>query len=176
MKTQQVLQKPGVPTDLPILVRSLKERKVSNTYILTASAFITGALVPFQLAFNAQLGGVTKSPYTAGLIIFLIGAAAMAIAVVLTRQPLPSIQEFARAPATIWLGGLIATLYILAIVILTPKLGVGTTATLVITGQVLMALVLDHFGAFGNPLHQMNWHRFVGAALMVAGVVAIQSN
>lgn len=38
---------------------------MSNTVFFVAAAFVTGALVPFQVAFNAQLGAVTKSPFTA---------------------------------------------------------------------------------------------------------------
>lgn len=149
---------------------------MSHTNLLIGAAFLTGAMVPFQLAFNAQLGMVTKSPYTAGLIIFLIGAVAMTIAVVTLRHPFPNLGELMKAPPTIWLGGMIATFYILAVVIVTPKLGVGTTAVLIISGQVLMALLLDHLGAFGSPVHELNWPRIIGALLIIVGVVSIRTN
>lgn len=37
------------------------------------AALVTGALVPLQLAFNVQLGGVTRNAFTASLIVFLVG-------------------------------------------------------------------------------------------------------
>lgn len=148
---------------------------MNSTHFMTA-ALITGALVPFQLAFNAQLGAVTKSPYSAGLIVFLVGAATLGVTVVLLRQTLPSIADLVQAPPTIWLGGIIAVLYILAIIVVTPKLGIGTTAVLVIAGQLMTALVLDHFGAFGNALHTINWPRAAGALMVVFGVYLIRAN
>lgn len=149
---------------------------MSNSSVMLIAALITGALIPFQLAFNAQLGGVTKSPYTAGLIIFIVGTIALGAMVVTFRQPLPSAHALMSAPPTIWFGGLIATFYILAIVIVTPKLGIGTTAVLIIAGQILMALVLDHLGAFGNPQVSFNIWRLVGAVLVVSGVALIKTN
>lgn len=140
------------------------------------AALITGALVPIQLAFNAQLGGVTKDPFTAGFLIFLIGTLALATIIVITRPALPTIDDLTTAPRTVWLGGLIATAYIVAIVIVTPKLGVGLTTALIIVGQLCTALALDHIGAFGTPQIDFNLWRLAGAALMIGGVVLIKAN
>ena len=145
-----------------------------NQSVLMAAAFGTGVLVPLQLAFNAQLGQVTKNAYTASLIVFLIGAAVLALVVLATRPALPSPAELAGAPKTVWLGGVIATIYILAVVWVTPRLGVAETAVLIIAGQLLMAVALDHFGAFNMPQIPITWLRALGACLVVAGVLAIR--
>lgn len=147
-----------------------------NNSILIGSAFVTGALVPLQLAFNAQLGGVTKSPFTAGLIVFIVGTAAVAAIVIALRPPLPAIGDLVNAPKTIWLGGLIAAFYILAIVVLTPRLGVGLTTALILAGQLFTAMLLDHLGAFGNPQHSLNLWRIGGMLMMVSGVAAIKTH
>ncbi len=146
-----------------------------NTHYFIAAALTVGALIPFQLVFNAQLGTFTKSPYTAALIIFLVGAAVLGFITLFVRQPMPVLIEFIKAPPTMWLGGVIAVLYILAVVIITPKLGVGTTAVMIIAGQILMALLLDHFGAFGNPINAINWYRVVGAVFVISGVYLIRT-
>lgn len=139
------------------------------------AAFATGALVPLQLVFNGQLGGVTRNAFTASLIVFLIGACVLATMVVVMRPPLPTFGNLMEAPKTVWLGGLIATAYIVAIVVITPKLGVGLTTGLILIGQLCMALALDHFGAFGNPQQTLSIGRAVGLSLMIAGVVTIKS-
>ncbi len=51
---------------------------MNNTFFIS-TAFITGSLIPLQLVFNAQLGAITKSPYSAALIVFVIGLLAMAL-------------------------------------------------------------------------------------------------
>jgi transporter family-2 protein len=142
---------------------------------LILAAFATGALVPLQLVFNGQLGGVTRNAFTASLIVFLIGALVLAATVLLTRPTLPSLGTLIAAPGTVWLGGLIATAYIVAIVIITPRLGVGLTTGLILVGQLCMALALDHFGAFGNPQQTLGLGRAAGLSLMIAGVVLIKS-
>ena len=141
---------------------------------LMLAAFVTGALVPLQLAFNGQLGGVTRNAFTASLIVFLIGSAVLTLIVLVTRPALPSAGTLASAPPTVWLGGAIATVYIVAIVVLTPRLGVGLTTALILVGQIVTALALDHFGAFGNPQHTLDLGRIIGLALMVGGIVLIK--
>lgn len=116
-----------------------------------------------------------KSPYTAGLVIFVVGAFAMLIMIAVLKQPLPAVNAMFNAPLTAWLGGVLASLYILAVVSVTPKLGVGTTAVLVISGQILVALVLEHFGAFKSSQHTFSWSRAVGAILVIAGVITIRT-
>ncbi|MEL6801154.1 MAG: DMT family transporter [Pseudomonadota bacterium] len=144
-------------------------------WVLILAAFATGAMVPLQLVFNGQLGGVTRNAFTASLIVFLIGALVLLALVAIMRPPLPTLAELRAAPRTVWLGGLIATGYIVAIVVITPRLGVGLTTALILVGQLCMALALDHFGAFGNPQQTLGLGRAVGLAMMIAGVVTIKS-
>jgi bacterial/archaeal transporter family-2 protein len=44
----------------------------------------------------------------------------------------------------------------------------------VIAGQVLAAVTLDHFGAFGLTPHPIGAARLAGAVLLIAGVVLIR--
>ena len=142
---------------------------------LLLAALATGALVPLQLAFNGQLGGVTRNAFTASLIVFLIGAAVLLAIVIATRPTWPTAAELLAAPRTIWIGGLIATVYIVAIVVLTPRLGVGLTTGLILIGQITTALILDHFGLFGNPQQSLDGARAGGLALMIAGIFFIKA-
>lgn len=148
---------------------------MSNAIFLLA-ALLTGALVPLQLAFNGQLGGVTKNAFTASLIVFLTGALVLVVIVAAMRPTIPTFADLTSAPKTVWLGGVIATFYIVAIVVLTPRLGVGTTTMLILVGQLCMAVILDHFGAFGTQQANINPWRVVGLGLMIAGVVTIKTH
>jgi len=144
-------------------------------WALITAAFATGALVPLQLVFNGQLGAVTRNAFTASLIVFLIGSLVLTAIVLVMRPTFPSLEALMAAPKTVWFGGLIATGYIVAIVIVTPRLGVGLTTSLILIGQLCMALALDHFGAFGNPQHSLGLGRAVGLSLMIVGVITIKS-
>lgn len=139
------------------------------------AAFATGAFVPLQLVFNGQLGGVTRNAFTASLIVFFTGFLVLAVIIAVMRPNMPILSELASAPKTVWLGGVIATGYIVAIVIITPRLGVGLTTGLILVGQLCMALALDHIGAFGTPQHSLGIGRAVGLSLMIAGIVTIKA-
>jgi bacterial/archaeal transporter family-2 protein len=147
-----------------------------NSMTFIVAALVTGALVPVQVALNAQLGGVTRSPFTSGLIIFAIGALALALVCAALRPAWPSPRELLEAPRTVWFGGLIAALYVVAIVTITPKLGVGLTTGLILVGQLATAITIDHFGAFGAVQQPVNLWRLAGLALMVGGVALVKSH
>jgi bacterial/archaeal transporter family-2 protein len=140
---------------------------------LMAFALVAGALVPLQLAFNGQLGGVTKNVFTASLVVFLVGTVALSAILLLMRPQLPTWEQLSVAPKTIWLGGLIATFYIIAVVTITPRLGVGSTVSLILIGQLCAGLLLDHLGAFNNPQHSFTLLRAVGLSMMIGGIVLI---
>ena len=142
--------------------------------LFTIAAFVTGAIIPLQLAFNAQLGQVTRSPYSAGLIVFILGTFVFLILIAVDRTSLPRIDQLTAAPITIWFGGILAAIYIFAIVTLTPRLGVGTITMLILAGQIFMALLIDHFGAFGSPQHMISFQRVGGAILVLVGAVLVR--
>ena len=146
---------------------------MQSVYLILA--VLTGALVPLQLAFNGQLGVALKGPFMASFFVFLTGLLATGLVILATRTSWPDMGDIRAVPATAWLGGLIATIYILAIVYLVPKLGVGTSAVLIIAGQLVTALVLDHLGAFGTQQVPLSVWRLAGAGLVVAGAVLVRS-
>ncbi|RVT81740.1 DMT family transporter [Rhodobacteraceae bacterium CCMM004] len=137
--------------------------------LLAILALITGALIPFQLAFNGQLGTALRSVYLGAFFVFLVGLVALFAILIVQRSAWPSSTELAAVPWTAWAGGLIATAYIVAVVFLVPRLGVGTTAVLVIAGQLVAAMILDHIGAFGAAVNPLTTPRLGGALLVLAG-------
>ncbi|WP_124728093.1 DMT family transporter [Staphylospora marina] len=144
-------------------------------WLLILFALIAGIVLPFQFSVNAQLRNAVGSPLSASAISFLTGTMVLVLAVVLTRQPVrltPALQ----APSWIWTGGLLGAFYVFATVILIPKLGAGTTVALVLTGQVIASLFIDHFGLLQVPVHSLTPGRLVGALLIIAGVILVQKS
>jgi len=145
-----------------------------NATTLTLLALATGALVPLQLAFNGQLGTALRSPYLGALGVFVVGVATLIALLVVLRSPLPSVDMLRNVPFTAWAGGLIATGYIVAVVFLVPRLGVGTTAVSIIAGQLIAAMLLDHFGLFGAIQASVTWGKALGAGLVLAGAALVK--
>ncbi|HUH33137.1 MAG TPA: DMT family transporter [Daejeonella sp.] len=49
-------------------------------------------------------------------------------------------------------------------------------AALIVAGQILFALFLDHYGLLGFIQCSVNWMRMAGAILLIAGVFLILKN
>ena len=118
-----------------------------TTLLLWMLAFVSGALIPVQAASNAALSKVIHGnvPFAA-MTLFLVAAAATALAVTAMGQGVPALADLKAAPWWSYSGGVIVAFYVFTITFLSPRLGVGTAISLIVAGQVFSALAIDHFG------------------------------
>jgi transporter family-2 protein len=137
-------------------------------------ALAAGVLLPVQAGLNAQLRTALGSPIAAAFVSFLVGTAALAAATLLFRVSFPVTRAWGVTHPIQWSGGVIGAVYVLAAVVLAPKLGAGTLVAAVVAGQMITSLALDHYGLIGFPIHSLSPVRLAGAALVIAGVVLIQ--
>ena len=143
---------------------------MSATVLLWAMAVVSGALIPVQAASNAALSRVIGGnvPFAA-LTLFVVSALAAGTAVLVSGRGLPDVALLKEAPWWSYSGGLIVAFYVFTITFLSPRLGVGTAIALVVTGQVLSALTIDHFGLMRSLVFTLTPARVIGAALMILG-------
>jgi transporter family-2 protein len=142
--------------------------------LLLLLALAAGVLLPVQAGVNAQLRSVVGSPLTAALVSFLVGTAGLGTAAVIFRAPTTLRAAWAVAPWWLWVGGLIGALYVVATIVLAPRLGAATLVAAVVAGQMIASLLLDHYGLLGFPTHPLNGLRVLGAALVIVGVILVQ--
>ena len=128
-----------------------------------ALAVIVGALIPVQAATNAAMSRAIGSVAITSLALFAVGFVVVAAWAIVIRVPLPSLEALRRVPAYGWLGGFIVASYVIAITFLAPRLGVGNAIRLVVTGQILAAVIIDHVGAFGAIVQRLTMGRAIGA-------------
>lgn len=136
---------------------------------------LAGAGLPVQLGMNNQIRIMTGSPMTAAFISFLTGTVALALYVLLLRQPLPSTLQISNAPWWIWLGGVVGVFYIVVAIVVAPRIGPAVLFSLVVAGQLINSVVIDHFGLFGYDVHHVSPLRVLGVAMLVGGVVLIRA-
>jgi transporter family-2 protein len=138
-----------------------------------ALLFLGGALTALQGPANARLSQGVGSVINGALVSFIIGTVALAI-IALFMQVRPEGQAVRSIPWWGWLGGLYGCLFVTSIAWGVPKLGVGTTLTVVVAGQLLLAVVLDHFGAFGTPVQPISGSRIAGLLMVIGGVLLVR--
>jgi transporter family-2 protein len=126
-----------------------------------------------QVGMNSTLRALLGSPIVAAFISFLVGSLALGAYLVLMRTPLPLRAQFAAVPAWAWLGGVLGAFYVASSVIVGPRLGAATLLALVVLGQLMTSLLVDHFGWLGFAQHPLTLMRAGGALLLFAGVLLI---
>ena len=141
-----------------------------------ALALFVGFLLPLQAGVNAQLRVALGHPLVAAVASFIVGTIGLFACTLLIRAPWPGTGAVAATPWWLWTGGLLGAIYILLAIVLAPQLGAATLIALVVGGQMLSSLVLDHFGVAGYSVHPINLARVLGAVLVIVGVVLIQRN
>lgn len=143
------------------------------TYLYIFLALIAGAVLPLQVGVNNMLRQGLGSPILAALISFVVGSVCLVVYAVLVRTPLPSMQEAARLPVWAWLGGALGAYYVAMTIFVAPQLGAANLITLTVTTQLIMSLVLDHYGLIGFVQHSINVWRVSGAILLIVGTLLI---
>src|SRR6185437_8613340 len=138
---------------------------MKNNLIYLAMALITGALIPIQASTNSAFSKSVGNPFLAGLMVFIIGLLGMLLFVFISRISLPTPQQLVSAPLYSYLGGLIVATYVVMITILVPRVGVGTAIAFIVTGQIIFAVLIDHFGLFNSPVRLITATRFAGVLL-----------
>ena len=123
---------------------------------------------------NAQLARWMGHPILASLVSFVVGTAALLTYALILRLPLPPTQSLTQSPWWVWTGGLLGAFFVTATIIVAPRLGAAISVSLIIAGQLLVALALDHFGLLGFPERPLNGWRVMGAVLLVIGVALIR--
>src|SRR6202789_3277111 len=134
---------------------------------------IAGALQAWGPPMNNALRNSLENPWLASLVSFLPIVALLACVLMCIPHPLPSEKGLAEMPWWAPLGGVVGAFAVIAGLLFVGKVGAGAFAGLTITANILMSLVIDHFGLFGVQQHSLGPGRAVGAVLMVAGVFAI---
>jgi bacterial/archaeal transporter family-2 protein len=145
---------------------------MNTSYFLLALA--AGAALATQVALNSQLMVAVGTPMQATLISLGVGGSSPHSPT--HSSPLsrcPGFASLAAAPWWVWCGGLLGVLYLWATVVASPKLGVAVTFGLVIAGQVVTSMVLDHSGLLNLPVYPASGQRVVGVVLVVACVVVM---
>lgn len=137
-------------------------------------AFIAGATVPLQAGINSRLSFFTGSPVMASVISFLTGSLTLVIFTFVTRTPLPHPGSFSGAPWWIWTGGIFGAFYVASCVILANKVGAVSMLALIMAGQMITSLLLDHYGLAGYPVNPVNIYKLAGILLIIAGVFLIR--
>lgn len=139
-----------------------------------AFAFVIGCLIPLQAAVNNQLKAhVANSTVMASLVSFAVGTLALAIIAALGDTRWKALGGLSEARAWQLTGGLLGAVFVFGTTLLAPRIGVAKMVALILAGQVIVSIMLDHYGWVGLAVREVTPLRLAGAGLVVVGVLLV---
>lgn len=141
--------------------------------LAVCACVVGGMLTALQAPTNAMLARPFNSPVNAAFVSFAVGTLVLLVAVVALRAR-PDWSGVQALPWYAWLGGAYGAVFVVAAAFAAPRLGVASTITLMIAGQLVAGMVVDHFGGFGIAPRPVNLVRLLGVGLVFAGVVLVR--
>lgn len=149
--------------------------KSSNIWLMLG--LFTGAMPPIQTAVNSALRHEVDSFLFASLISFIVGTTALLILSVIIAKHIGFVtydKTAGHIKPWHFIGGILGALYVTTNIILMPHLGATLTLMTVIFGQMLMGLLIDHFGLLGLHKNPIDARRVIGVGMILSGIILLQ--
>lgn len=134
---------------------------------------LAGLVLPIQTLVNTRLRASTGTPFSSSVISFAVGTVTLLIVATAVTGGNYGIAQAFNEPLWIWFGGLLGVVALTGNILLFPHLGAVQTVVLPIAGQVIMGLIVDHFGLFESPQSSLTAVRAIGAIIVLIGVIAV---
>ena len=144
-----------------------------NLIYITVAIF-AGVIFAVQPAVNENVGRSLNHPIQASFASFLVGTLILLIINFALGLEFPATDKLISIPWWLWLaGGAIGAFVVTVALSIQPKIGAGVWISCFIFGQLVMSILLDHFGWLGLEIHSINPMRALGAFLLAIGAILV---
>jgi transporter family-2 protein len=145
-------------------------------YIYILFAFLVGLAITVQAGVNANLRQAMANPILAAVISFGSGFIVLVLLLLASGGSVPPLDTVKQVSWWKWMGGAMGAVYMITVIVSVPKIGTANLVSLSVAGQLLAAVILDHYGFMGFALHPANGWRLLGLVLIMAGVLLVVKN
>jgi len=135
--------------------------------------FLAGIMITVQSGINSQLRTAIQHPLLAALISFLSGTLALIVLVLLSKQAVPALHTFGEISWYKWMGGLMGVFVVTVTLVSVARIGATNMFVLIIAGQLITAVVIDHFGMLGIQQSPISLQKTLGILLLAGGVYLV---
>lgn len=142
--------------------------------VFVALALVMGAALTTQGLYSSALASRVGTGAAIMINTILVGIASIGLMVVMKDGPRLTWSYLMDTPPILLLGGVSGFVIITLTVILFPRLGAGTTMALAILAQLVLAVIVDHYGMMGIPVSPVTVPRIAGIVLLVAGAALVK--
>lgn len=133
-------------------------------------ALLSGGLLPIQASMNAQLARSLQSVAVAAAVSYGVGFLALGTLLATGKGGRFDWRALRQAPRWSLLGGLFGAWYVASSAYFVTTLGTTLTLGLIVGGQAIAGLIVDHFGWLGLPQHRLSRPRQFAAGLLIVAL------
>ena len=138
------------------------------TFLVTA--FLMGVILSTYLPMNSSASRYLGSSIAASFSFFIV-ATATCLCILLVSGQQQCLAKLKSVPVYLHVAGIISAFFIVGTTFLVPRIGARTFFILLVAGQILMAIVISHFGLLESPQDPVTMKKVAGAILVIAGAV-----
>lgn len=136
-------------------------------FLFIILCLLGGAALALQASVNGEVG-MRIGTIEASAIAYGVGTIALiCFAFFLGRGDVSNVQELSKWKLLI---GVCGAFYIFTVVLAVPKIGVSTAVIAGIAGQILISMIIDHFGLFGTKQLPINLTRISAFMLLLSSL------
>jgi bacterial/archaeal transporter family-2 protein len=139
-------------------------------YISYILALLAGAALSFEGAIYGELGKSIGQLETSFYNFFMGSIILGLLWLFFGKGKLSYVME---APKWSLLGGFLGVVYLTAIVISVPIVGIGITMVAVIIGQLVMSMVIEHYGWLGSKKAKINKEKIYAVISMIIALILV---
>ncbi|MFD2523508.1 DMT family transporter [Emticicia soli] len=139
-------------------------------------AILCGVANSIQSGVNAELRKSINNPIYTAIFSFSIGLISLLLITPLFKEPFPSLASLKSIAWWKWTGGLLGAFFVTTVILSIQRVGSANMLALIVAGQLITAMTLDHFGLLGFKIHPISVWRIIGGIVTVIGVYLIVKN
>ena len=141
-----------------------------QTMIYMSIAFLMGIIMSVYLPMNSSVSRYVGSSITANVTFFMVALLTSFIIFLIFGQ-FDTVYKLKTVPIHLYLTGFISAFIVLGTTFLIPHIGARKFFILLIAGQVVMAVLISHFGIFESPTDPINLKKLIGSSLVLIGAI-----
>ena len=154
-------------------------RRHKNTPIVfwLLIGFVFGFAPPIQTTINSTLAQHTHSSIFASLISFSVGTIALFILTLVFNRSLKissTHKTLGKIKPIYFIGGILGMAFVTSNIILMPFLGAALTTIIAMMGQMIMGIIIDHFGLLGSPKNKITSRKLGGLLCIAIGIILLR--
>ena len=138
-------------------------------------AVFSGALGGIHVPINGALSMRIQSTMVATWTFYGI-AFALNTVVVLMQWDRSAFVALASVPRWYFIAGVISLFVVASGTYLMPRLGAVNVFVLVLSSQMILRMVISHFGWLDSPIAPVNMFKLLGALFLIAGAILVVKN